>query len=60
MPIYEYECLKCQERFELRRQIFDSDSNVRCPKCGAEKPTRVFSVFTTGSKKGMCAPSSPT
>jgi putative FmdB family regulatory protein len=40
MPIYEYECLKCGQRFDLRRHIADSDSNIRCPKCGAEKPQR--------------------
>ena len=45
MPIYEYECGKCGEKFELRRSIADSDSEVKCPKCGAENPQRVFSVF---------------
>jgi len=60
MPIYEYECTKCGERFELRRSVADSDSEVKCPKCGAEEPRRVFSVFATGSSSGTCAPSSPT
>jgi putative FmdB family regulatory protein len=60
MPIYEYECLKCGQRFELRRSIVDSDSNINCPKCGAEKPQRVISAFMTGLNKGGCAPSSPT
>ena len=60
MPIYEYECIKCGERFELRRSIADSDSEVKCPKCGAEEPRRVFSVFATGSSSGTCAPSSST
>ena len=60
MPIYEYECRKCGEKFELRRNIADSDSEVGCPKCGAENPLRVFSVFSTGSSSVACAPSSPT
>jgi len=60
MPIYEYECTKCGERFELRRSIADSDSEVKCPKCGAEKPRRIFSTFATASSGGACAPSSPT
>jgi putative FmdB family regulatory protein len=60
MPIYEYECLKCKERFELRRHIADNDSNIRCPRCGTENPQRVISAFTTGAGKGACAPSSPT
>jgi len=60
MPIYEYECPSCDERFELRRGITDSDSKIRCPKCGAENPRRVFSMFSTGSSSVACAPSSPT
>ena len=60
MPIYEYECAKCCERFELRRGIADGDSNISCPKCGVEKPRRVFPVFTRGSSSVAYAPSSPT
>jgi len=60
MPIYEYECAKCCERFELRRSVSDNDSEIRCPKCGTENPRRVFSVFATGSSSVACAPSSPT
>jgi putative FmdB family regulatory protein len=60
MPIYEYECTACGQKFEKRRGISDSDSELKCPGCGAEKPRRVFSVFSTGSSGGACAPSSPT
>jgi len=59
MPIYEYECLKCGERFEMRRSMSDSDREVKCPKCGAENSRRVLSAFSTTSG-GPCAPSSPT
>ena len=60
MPIYEYECPACGEKFELRRGITESDSEVKCPKCEAENPRRVFSKFNMGSSGGSCAPSSPT
>jgi putative FmdB family regulatory protein len=60
MPIYEYECTTCGERFELRRGMTDSDSEIRCSKCGAECPRRIFSVFGMGSSSESCAPSSPT
>ena len=60
MPIYEYECKSCGHRFELRRGIADSDSEVRCPQCGAEQARRVFSLFAMGSSSGACAPTSPT
>jgi putative FmdB family regulatory protein len=60
MPIYEYECLKCGEKFELRRSITDKDSEIKCPKCGVPNPRRVLSMFSTGSSGGACVPSSPT
>lgn len=62
MPIYEYECLKCGERFEMRRSMNDSDQEVNCPKCGTGNPRRVLSTFATpsGGAGGACAPSSPT
>lgn len=60
MPIYEYECIKCSEKFELRRSMADSDSEIKCPKCGDEHTQKVFSVFRIASSRGVCAPSSPT
>ena len=60
MPIYEYECVKCGERFELLRGMANSDSEIRCPKCGTEGPRRVSSVFAMGSSSGTCSSSSTT
>ena len=64
MPIYEYECKSCGEKFELRHGINDSDTEIVCPKCGTWHPRRVFSTFATGtsggSSGGACAPSRPT
>ena len=58
MPIYEYECSGCGEKFELRRSIDDCDSDIKCPRCGRENPKTVFSTFGTASKGGSCSPSS--
>ncbi|MFC1914231.1 zinc ribbon domain-containing protein [Chloroflexota bacterium] len=60
MPIYEYECPTCGNKFELRRSMTDTDNEVKCPRCGAENSRRIFSMFITGSSGGYCAPSSPT
>jgi putative FmdB family regulatory protein len=61
LPVYEYECQKCGERFELRRSMSDSDQDIKCPQCEAENPRRVFSTFaTTSSGGGSCAPSGST
>ena len=60
MPIYEYECVKCGERFEQLRQVKDHNNEVKCPKCGAEHLRRVFSAFVMSSANQSCAPSKPT
>ncbi len=49
MPIYEYECRNCEEKFEMLRNINDSDGTVKCPRCGVKSAKRVLSVFATVS-----------
>jgi len=49
MPIYEFECCECGARFEMLRSISDSDGEVACPECGAERPRMVYSVYTPRS-----------
>ena len=43
MPIYEYRCESCAERFEelVRRP----DDTVSCPECGGTEAERLLSVF---------------
>jgi putative FmdB family regulatory protein len=55
VPIYEYECISCGKKFEMRRNVADSDSEIKCPKCGAENPRRAFSLFASGSTDGVAA-----
>lgn len=35
MPIYEYQCISCAHRFELKQSIKD-DPIKECPRCGKE------------------------
>ncbi|MDH4223792.1 MAG: zinc ribbon domain-containing protein [candidate division Zixibacteria bacterium] len=42
MPIYEYICKKCKNRFEIL--IRNNKAEVICPGCGGAGE-RVFSVF---------------
>lgn len=51
MPIYEYKCLKCGTKFELLRSMDSSDDDISCPKCGAAKPEKQFSSFSSSSDK---------
>jgi len=61
MPMYEYICDDCGERFELRRNISDADAEVRCSHCGSEKAKRAISAFAcgtgSGDSGGDCGPS---
>lgn len=43
MPIYEYSCGECDERFELLVRGSE-DGSPACRKCGSEKVERVLSI----------------
>lgn len=45
MPIYEYQCTECGERFEMRQAIGADGSSLNCPKCHAGNPKRLISSF---------------
>ena len=55
MPIYEYTCKACNEKFEqLQRTMSSADaeatSKVKCPSCGSTKTARALSVFAVGAE----------
>ena len=54
MPIYEFRCKKCEERFEAIRPMGDTGRDLTCPECGAKSPEKVPSVFAA---QGGCSPS---
>ena len=59
MPIYEYECRKCKERFEVLQGINEDTTALQCPICKADKPKRLLSGFhsTSGKSSGTsCGP----
>ncbi|RLB58545.1 MAG: zinc ribbon domain-containing protein [Deltaproteobacteria bacterium] len=64
MPMYEYQCPRCQEVFELLRSMSERDEECRCPNCGHEaRMERKSSLFaSTGGERGggysSCGPSS--
>ena len=51
MPIYEYSCVICSNRFDKRRAMSEIDDPAPCPDCGSES-RRVFSVFAAFSADG--------
>ena len=41
MPIYEYQCRKCEHTFEA---IVDGDDSIACPECRAAELDRLLSL----------------
>ena len=48
MPMYEYRCRKCSERFEMLRRMTDADRDVECPQCRSDEVERLLSAFSAG------------
>ncbi|MBM4464147.1 MAG: zinc ribbon domain-containing protein [Chloroflexi bacterium] len=63
MPIYEYRCSECGERFEKLVRFGTSTSEIECPKCGGRRVEKLISAFstmmvsTTAASASACAPS---
>ena len=45
MPIYEYQCVHCEQKFEVRQAIGEDGSSMSCPKCHAGDPKKLISLF---------------
>lgn len=66
MPIYEFRCEKCNEKFEALCG-FSNIASIRCPSCSSTDLVRVFSTFgskvegqdfmSSGSKCSSCTSS---
>lgn len=48
MPLYEYECEKCAERFEELVSRGEGAAEPSCPACGSRQTRRVQSSFAVG------------
>jgi putative FmdB family regulatory protein len=60
MPIYEYQCQECGEKFEkFVRSMNSPGPEIRCPKCGGRKVEKLLSSFglqVSGSTGGPVCP----
>jgi putative FmdB family regulatory protein len=52
MPIYEYICPGCKQKFELLKPMSQSGEAVACPKCGGQAQ-RVLSAFCSHSEESL-------
>jgi putative FmdB family regulatory protein len=60
MPLYEYLCDECGERFETRRSWEEADDVLPCPACASLLTARALSVpaFLRGAPSGAPAQAS--
>jgi putative FmdB family regulatory protein len=60
MPIYEYQCKECNERFDKFVRSMLTEVEVSCPSCGGSDVQKAFSLFasrgTNGGSAGLPAP----
>ena len=50
MPIFEYICLDCEQRFETL--VLSSSEEVCCPDCESKRLEKLVSTFATGGGQG--------
>lgn len=63
MPLYEYRCRECGNRFEVLQRLGQGAEGLTCPKCGAQQLEKQYSTFASaggtaqgGSAAGGCGP----
>jgi putative FmdB family regulatory protein len=57
LPIYEYCCQKCNNKFEFLQRSMANPAKVNCPSCGSNKTDRALSLFAVGAEAAKSSPS---
>jgi len=62
MPLYEYQCKKCEKRFEALVSFRNSDKPAECPHCGSKDTEKLLSTFcasmgSSAKDTPCCSPS---
>ncbi len=59
MPIFEYQCKECSDKYEILHKSLSSNEKIECPSCGSLKNSKLFSAFSStvssSSSFGGCA-----
>jgi putative FmdB family regulatory protein len=53
MPIYDFECVKCNHAFECFMKVGQDQGNLTCPECGAAHPKKIVSRIQTPDFKRL-------
>ncbi|MGH7799782.1 MAG: FmdB family zinc ribbon protein [Thermodesulfobacteriota bacterium] len=57
MPLFEYKCDKCENKFETL--VLSSDEEISCPRCESKNIEKLFSSFGFKSKISIPISTSP-
>jgi len=49
VPVYEYICMKCNNRFSLLQSLYPESKDTQCPKCESTKVKKMISAFSCAS-----------
>ena len=49
MPLYEYRCRECGERFEVLQRMGEGAAGLECPRCGARAAEKQLSTFAAAA-----------
>lgn len=52
MPVYEFTCQSCGERFDKLFRTTSGEPKAACPKCESKKTRRSLSLVNAGESKG--------
>ncbi len=56
MPVYEFQCATCGERFEIVCGHAELGEAAVCPGCGGREVKQVFGGFTVGISRSRLNP----
>jgi putative FmdB family regulatory protein len=56
MPLYEFQCARCGDRFEVLCGADEREEKAVCPACGARGARQVLTGFTVGISRTRLNP----
>lgn len=46
MPVFEYKCAGCGEKYEVLVKSAEKEGEVSCPRCNSKDNRKLFSAFS--------------
>jgi len=54
MPIYDYQCRKCENTYDVFHKVREIEEDIICPACNSTRHVRLISapsIFFSGNRK---------